>query len=272
MSNLVKSRVDWFMKGSAHYLTMYIGFQYAKTFPMYFVVGFPRSGTSWLSDLVADYYNLPRPKHYYLPIACAAVLHTHFKPNRRFKNTFYIYRDGRDSYTSYFFVMQKLTKADPGSFYARYYKKLLGDGIFDEDKFQENFYLFLKDSLEKKITWSKHIDIWLNAATSNREIVVLSFENLLKDTFGSLSQGMMQLDGKVNEEILKETIERNSFAHQKKRPESQHKTPLRKGQKNSWRELFTPESAQLFDKYCGDMLIRLGYEKDRSWLENFSKR
>ena len=263
--------MDWFMKGSAHYLTMHIGFRYAKQFPMYFVVGFPRSGTSWLSDLVADYYNLPRPKHYYLPVAFASVLHTHFKPNRRFKNTFYTHRDGRDAYTSYYFVMLKLVKDNPEGFYGKYYRNLLGDRIFDEAFHQRNFYLFLKDHLERKISWSKHIDIWLSAAEKNREIVVLSYEGLLKDTYGTLAAAVRQLDGEVNEEILRDIIEKNSFEKQKKRPESQHKTPLRKGKNNTWKELFTRDSALLFDQYCGNLLVRLGYEKDRRWLALFEE-
>ncbi len=269
MKDLVKSRVDWFMKGSAHYLTMHIGFRYAKNFPMYFVVGFPRSGTSWLSDLVADYYNLPRPKQYYLPVAFASVLHTHFKPNRKFKNTFYTYRDGRDAYTSYYFVMLKLVRENPDGFYGRYYRKLLGPDIFNDQTNQQKFYLFLKDHLERKISWSKHINIWLDAAESNREIVVLSYEELLKNTHATLAQAITQLDGSYNEEVLHDIVEKNSFAKQKKRPESQHKTPLRKGKKDAWKELFTKESAQLFDTYCGDLLIRLRYEEDRRWLQQF---
>ena len=267
MKNWIKSRADWFLKGTAHYLTLQIGYRYAKHFPMYFVVGFPRSGTSWLSDLVADYYNLPRPKHYYLPIACAAVLHTHHKPNRKFKNTFYIYRDGRDTYTSYFFYERKYVQANPASFYSKQFKKLWGDRIFDGAYQKENFTKYLDWVFANKMLWSDHIDIWRNASLSNQEIVMISYEELLDNTEDTMQRAIYQLDGKVDQEVLQEVIAKNAFEKQIKRPAHQHKTPLRKGKKNSWMDVFNQDSIQLFNQYCGETLIHLGYVKDMHWGE-----
>ena len=269
VTDIIKSRTDWFLKGSAHFFTMRIGYKYAKRFPMYFVVGFPRSGTSWLSDLVADYYNLPRPKHYYLPIAFPAVLHTHSKPSSRLKNTFYIYRDGRDTYTSYYFYEKRYVKENPNSFYSQQFHKMWGDHMLDPAFEQENFTKYLEWVFKNKVNWSQHIYNWVNAAKKNQEIVIVSYENLLKDTYKTMHNSILQLDKKVNEEILNDIIEKNSFAKQMKRPKIQHKTPLRKGKKDAWREVFNSESAQLFDQYCGEMLLELGYEEDKEWMKNF---
>ncbi len=266
VADILKSRTDWFLKGSAHYFTMQIGYKYAKRFPMYFVVGYPRSGTSWLSDLVADYYNLPRPKHYYLPIAFASVLHTHAKPSKKLKNTFYIYRDGRDTYTSYYFYEKRYVRENPNSFYSQQFHKMWGDRMFDPAYENENFSKYLDWVFEQKIRWSDHIRIWLEAAKKNKEIVVVSYEDLLKNTYQTMYDGIDQLDKSVNTEILQDIIEKNSFTKQMKRPKIQHKTPLRKGKKNGWREVFSPESAQKFDDKCGEMLIKLGYEPNRDWM------
>ena len=265
IGNLIKSRADWFLKGSAHYFTLKIANKYAKRFPMYFVVGFPRSGTSWLSDLVADYYNLPRPKDYYLPIAFPSVLHTHWNPRRKMKNTFYIYRDGRDTYTSYYFYEKRYVKENPGSFYAQQFKKMWGDRMMDPAFEQENFLKYLEWVFKKKVHWSEHIRIWSEAAKKNKEIVIIAYEDLLIDPYGTLHKGIMQVDGKVNQEILEDIIEKNSFAKQMKRPKSQHKTPLRKGKKNSWKEVFSEASTQIFNEHCGAMLIELGYVKNLDW-------
>jgi hypothetical protein len=32
-----------------------------------------------------------------------------------------------------------------------------------------------------------------------------------------------------------------------------------------WREFFTEEHKQLFKDVAGDLLVRLGYEKDNNW-------
>ncbi len=41
---------------------------------------------------------------------------------------------------------------------------------------------------------------------------------------------------------------------------------LRKGQAGDWRNHFTREAAEIFDRYCGDMLISTGYEPDHEWV------
>ena len=40
---------------------------------------------------------------------------------------------------------------------------------------------------------------------------------------------------------------------------------FRKGQPGNWREHFTPENKDLFKKLAGDLLIKLGYEKNNDW-------
>lgn len=263
----IKSRADWFLKASAHHLTMRIAYRYAKVFPMYFVVGFPRSGTSWLSDLIADYYNLPRPKDYYLPIAFASVLHTHSKPNKRMKNIFYIYRDGRDAYTSYYFYEKRYVRENPESFYSQQFKKLWGNRMMDPVYEKENFLKYMDWAFKNKVIWSDHIRMWLKASITNKEIVMISYEQLLANTYWNLHHSIMQLDNSVNKDVLRDIIDKNSFAKQMARPKEQHKTPLRKGQKNSWTEVFSPHSVERFNEACGDMLIELGYVENLNWFE-----
>jgi len=69
-------RINWFMRSVSHYTTMSIGSRFGEKFPMHFVCGYPRSGTTWFSELLADYLNLPRPNMYIFPIGFASVIHT----------------------------------------------------------------------------------------------------------------------------------------------------------------------------------------------------
>lgn len=42
---------------------------------------------------------------------------------------------------------------------------------------------------------------------------------------------------------------------------------FRSGKKSGWRREFTAEHRRLFDQLAGDLLIELGYERDRSWVD-----
>ena len=43
---------------------------------------------------------------------------------------------------------------------------------------------------------------------------------------------------------------------------------LRKGVVGDWRSHFSPEAREAFNRYAGDELILLGYERDRAWVED----
>lgn len=97
------SRIKWFFTASSHYLTLFFLKFYSKRNQVIFVCGAPRSGTSWVSDVIAIYYNLPRPKHYLLPVLFDSVIHTHVILNsNKYSNVVYVRRNGLDAYLSWY--------------------------------------------------------------------------------------------------------------------------------------------------------------------------
>jgi hypothetical protein len=40
---------------------------------------------------------------------------------------------------------------------------------------------------------------------------------------------------------------------------------FRKGQPGNWKEYFTPANKVLFKEMAGDLLTRLGYERNQDW-------
>ena len=59
-----------------------------------------------------------------------------------------------------------------------------------------------------------------------------------------------------------------SFERQSGRPsgEENKESFLRKGVIGDWRTRFSPQAREVFDRYAGEELILLGYERDRSWV------
>ena len=97
------NRIKWFFTAFSHYLTLFFLKFYSKKNQVIFICGAPRSGTSWVSDVVAIYYNLPRPKHYLLPVLFDSVIHTHIILDpTKYKNVIYVRRNGLDAYLSWY--------------------------------------------------------------------------------------------------------------------------------------------------------------------------
>ena len=76
--------------------TRVVGMVAGERFPFYYVSEYPRSGGTWLSQMVADYLKIPFPIHYVFPLGFQCVVHNHWPYSSRFQRVVYLYRDGRD--------------------------------------------------------------------------------------------------------------------------------------------------------------------------------
>ena len=54
----------------------------------------------------------------------------------------------------------------------------------------------------------------------------------------------------------------------KRNPGEEAKSFIRKGIAGDWKNKFSPEACEMFNKYAGGALIKVGYEKDDSWVKN----
>jgi len=260
------------MQGLSHHLTISIGKRYQSKFPMHFVCGFPRSGTTWFSEMLADYLNLPRPRHYILPIGFASVIHTHSEPNAGINDCFYVIRDGRDAITSMYFYFGKSMKEQ--NIVGRDWLSRVFDNQFETmnvDKYLPRFieYIF-KHPVGTKSHWGDHTRGWLGIQSeqSPGSIVVVRFEALLEDTASSFEHALISKYQCIDCEFAKEAVNRQTFRRQKKRSMDQQRTLLRKGISGDWKNYWNRECGQIFDYFAGEDLIELGYEIDRSWIDS----
>lgn len=101
----------------------------------------------------------------------------------------YILRDGRDACTSFFHHLSN--QADAGPF----------EGNFDE---------FVRLWLQNKVifgSWAKHVKNWVAAAKNPKNnILLLTYEDLLSDTFGCILKISAFLGQRVDPEYLRDNI------------------------------------------------------------------
>ncbi|MBT7783000.1 MAG: hypothetical protein HN741_08800, partial [Anaerolineae bacterium] len=89
-------------------ITKYLAYHYSKEFKFVFVGGYPKSGTTWVSQQVAAYLDLPFLRHSPpVPQAFPAVIHHHWDYHPSSDHSIYVTRDGRDAMVSSYMSVMK---------------------------------------------------------------------------------------------------------------------------------------------------------------------
>ncbi len=257
------------LRALAHKGTMLLGEKFTDTFPMIFVLGFPKSGTTWACQLVADVLKMPYPQFALLPHTFSTVVHGHELSKPSYSPQVYVVRDGRDVAVSMFHY--EMRKLQPGS-----QRKIRGplNRIFPKnmpaqdkvlDYFPPFIELFLKKPTASPVPWGVHVKTFLDYKSSKQSLVL--YEKLLSSGVEELRQCLEIItDDPPDSEAIASTLDKFSF----KRLQEKSKTgaALRKGVAGDWKQHFTKETAQMFNDAEGGLLIELGYESNDSWTEN----
>ena len=109
---------------------------------------------------------------------------------------------------------------------------------------------------------------------ANPGVILLRYEDLLADGEAALGGAMSKLTGEsADPPRATATLQKFAFRRQASRPWGQEDRSqfLRKGQAGDWVNHFTRESAEVFDRYCGDVLITAGYEPDHAWIDSIAR-
>ena len=259
------------MRVASHNVTWLLGTRFPKSIPLVFVVGYPKSGSTWAAQLVSHCLELPHPRLSLLPIGFPAVVMGHKRVWKSYPRGVYVVRDGRDALTSQFFY--QLSQMPEGDYprlsglirrsYPNLVNKADPSGLFDD---------FVKRQLANPIAahcnWGAHVRSYFEVENPNMSIV--KYEDLHTDGEATLARVVSELSGEpADPDRAREAINRYKFGKQSvRRNNPAPKAYLRKGKAGDWVNHFTPTAAKLFDRACGDMLIKMGYEKDHSWVES----
>ncbi|MEE8057525.1 MAG: sulfotransferase domain-containing protein [Pseudomonadales bacterium] len=242
----------------------------SKVLPLYIVTEYPKSGGSWLSQILAEYLDVPFPRNQ-RPKITSSLMHGHMSYSPFMSNVFCLHRDGRDIIASqYYHSLFQNDKNSPNQV-----ERCRSDlNFLDYDDVQNNLgqfieYVYQRDMASKspfRCSWPEFESGW-----SGKDCVHLRYEDLVSRGVDVLVPAIEKVTGSpVDIDKLSEIYEKFSFQNQSKRKpgEENRSSFLRKGQPGDWKEKFNFESANVFDQYAGEKLIALGYEPDRAWIDN----
>lgn len=257
--NIIHCRAE----GLVRYLMVY---GLSGILPLYIVNEYPKSGGSWVSQMLADYLHLPFPRNEF-PEIKSSIMHGHYLYSSFMKNVFVVLRDGRDIMVSYYY--HSLFYND--KFNSRLVEATRRDLHFsDYEDIRHNLPKFIDYKFTQRkhprFSWSEFVNSWFD-----KNVAIIRYEKMLSAPIEELSNAIQQVCRVVpDKDRIGKIVKKYDFKKLSKRnPGEENKYSfLRKGVSGDWKNHFTKETASVFHNYAGEELIKLGYEADDSWINN----
>lgn len=246
-----------------------------------FISGLPKSGTSWLESMLAEYpgfiknmipeaikfeqknkgsHFLELQKEWFEKLDKSLTvlkLHNYGSPNNagvlEDLNIPYvvIFRDLRDVAVSHYFYVRN-TWHHPE--YEDYKDLSIEEGL----KHFAN--TLLPDFKEWINSWRKNVDSELS--------LVIRYEDLNDNTYDVFKKVVEHYSLPSDKETLEKIIKKNSFEKLtggRNEGDENSSSFYRKGVSGDWKNYFDDEITQLFKEEIGQLLIDVGYEEDFNW-------
>jgi hypothetical protein len=238
----------------------------------YYVLGYTKSGTNWLCKLLSDYFELPlhEPWNDKWPSLKPHIFHLHrFLPMKNVKGrTIYMMRDGRDAVVSRYHTMVKQVTQ-------RIEREEFTEIIGKKPTVEElSIYLpawinYLSTNTRSTVDWKNHVEKGLTEYPHR-----IKFEDLKQNGIATFQSVVEMLSGEEADlDRISKIYEYYQFDKVKARKKGDSYTAsfLRSGKAGGWKTVFNLKSAEAFAAYAGHTLIKAGYEKDDSWINEFKE-
>jgi len=253
------------------------GYQVANALLSPFVVGplgishvleFPKSGGSWIRNMVRSYLG-SEPFYNDRLLFRDAVIHGHRLHRFVYRRPIVVVRDPRDLYTSLYHHECHMDDRESRLSIERHFTH------DPERSVDDDFEAYLRARLiEPNHPWfffSQFVDSWAGRPST----CLVRYEDFLIEPETQLIRIVRFLGRRVDLDRIREAVEINSFAAQTRirygqeraQGEEDNSKFLRKGVAGDWRNHFNADACELFEKLEGPSLRRLGYERDASWVD-----
>lgn len=172
-------------------------------------------------------------------------------------------RDGRDVLTSGVFdwIARSSGPKERHDFFVHERKGARLDRFFQDDEIEAWTILWTQPIAAMSASGGVDLDI-------RYEEMKLDQSGVLRGLFG-----LLRVDD--SSEIADECVRESTFEKMsggRAAGQAIATAKARKGVVGDWRNYFTRQDGELFHELAGDRLIELGYEKDRSWIEQLPRR
>ncbi len=254
-----------FMIASSYHITRFLGSRFPNAIPLVYVCGFPKSGTTWVTQLTADYLQLPFPRLSLLPIGCAAVVHGHESVVSTYQRALYVIRDGRDAMVSFYFHLSKNIPSGDRPVLTSEQKKIF-PGLVNKNDIKKNLPAFMKRQMVVPhgscgLNWGQHVQRYLDL--QRPDVPMVRYEDLLLEPVDTLSNAMASLEQvTIDKSRIEASVDKFSFTSQANRSAGKEDRTsfLRSGQAGDWKKYFSEEALNIFLHYCGSQLEAAGYD------------
>ena len=254
------------------------------------IVGYPKSGNTWLTRLTAELINCPVGGFLYSDKKEIAIegsqrssefkvfkshhqLHEITEADLKSSKLIYLIRDPRDISVSgrNFFSIQFLSMLNWTR--GAILRKMLNLGI----KIINHVYrkLAMKRMMNRailsgnkninhwcRISWKQHLGPYLQ----NENVLKVKYESVLKEPVKESKRILDFLGIDKEEQEIKQAIQNQSFSHVKKKFNEQNEIGkanfLRKGKAQQWKTIFSKRENQIFLNSLHKELAGLGYDFD----------
>lgn len=233
--------------------------------PYYLVNEFPKSGGSWLAQMLADALEAPFRRNE--PIRYErAVTHGHFLHPAGLHNVVVMWRDPRDVLVSFYYHCYFLNEHNNAPLVRLMKDRCPFDDYTDIRANLPAFVRFVSESpVSPGFTWPDFARVWAGRAG----VVHTSYEVLRADTPGELTRVIHGLTGtSISAARAVEVAEKYSFVRAKQAAETtrRSKTELsfvREGALGGWRKHFTQDAEQMLSAFEYHKSMRIvGYSPD----------
>ena len=239
----------------------------AGVVPYYVVNEYPKSGGTWLGQMLSRALDVPFPRHR-MPLLRRSVMHGHHLHPTGMRNTVVLWRDGRDVTVSWYYHCLFRSERTHPSLVEENRRAL---GFADCEDIRTNLPRFIEYLFERQrhpgFSWTRFVDAWRDRPG----VLYTSYEALRADGAGELARLANALaSDTLTRERAAGIVDAFSFERMAGRRVGQENIHsfLRKGVVGDWVNVFDREARQLFHHYAGPALVALGYEHDDAWVED----
>lgn len=239
--------------------------------PLYIVTAYPKSGGTWVSQILSGYLGLPFPRNRRPPLR-SCVMQGHYLPAPGMRNVVCVLRDGRDAvvsaYYHYLFKNDRVLKQGTG-YLVNESRGALGFDDFDD--IHENLPVFIdylfttRDVGPFRFRWDEFVYAW-----RDQPVPTVRYEDMLENPIAAMTHIVRELvDEPVDRERLAQVAARFSFERQsgRRRGVENNSSYLRKGVAGEWHRVFSRSARERFAHHAGAALIVAGYETDDRWVD-----